>query len=149
LAHDSTTADRSPPARGRHRFRREDLGRFVRFCVIGGSSALASLLAMYLLTDVAHLHYLVSTVIVFLGANACTYLASRHFAFHGTRVRHVHGVPRYFAIAGASLVFNTGAMAALVSGLGMPYLIAAALLAVVNAPVNFVLHHVLTFRLGR
>ena len=59
------------------------------------------------------------------------------------------GSTRYFAIAGASLVFNTGAMAALVSGLGMPYLLAAALLAVVNAPVNFVLHHVLTFRLGR
>ena len=148
LAHDTSNAHVASAALAR-RTRREHFVRFLRFCLIGGSSALASLLAIYLLTDRAHLHYLVSTTLVFLGANACTYVASRRFAFHGTRVRHVQGVPRYFAIAGASLAFNTVFMAALVSGLGMPYLLAAALVALVNAPVNFALHHVLTFRIGR
>ena len=148
MAHDTSNADRSPAVARARRIRHDHLVRFARFCLIGGSAALASLLALYLLTDVAHLHYLASTVAVFLGVNACTYVASRRFAFHGTRVRHVHGVPRYFAIAGTSLVFNIAFMAALVSGLGMPYLLAAALLAIVNAPVNFVLHHVLTFRMS-
>jgi putative flippase GtrA len=153
LAHDlpdaAGPAAHVPPPATAHAPWREHAVRLARFCVIGGLSALSSLAALYLLTEVAHLHYLVSTVLVFLGTNACTYVAARRYAFDRTRVRHVEGVPRYFAIAGASLVANTFLMSVLVSGLGIHYLVAALLLAALNTPVNFVLHHVLTFRIGR
>lgn len=123
--------------------------RFVRFCVIGGVSAACSLGLLYVLVDIAHLQYLLGFLITFAVVNCLSYLASRRFAFRTTTVTLGNGLLRYFGIMTFGLALNMAAMAVLVSGLHFWPVAAAALLSLLNAPMNFLLHGRLTFATSR
>jgi putative flippase GtrA len=123
------------------------MNRFIRFCAVGGSMALLSMTLLWLLVDVADLNYLLSFAVTFLVANTLGYLGARRFTFETTRITMTQGLLRYFAVTGASLLLNTGAMAILVSGLHLWPVAASALLSAANAPVNFLVHRRVTFGL--
>ena len=120
---------------------------FLRFCLVGGVSALLSLLLLFILTDVLKFHYLVSFILGFFIVNSISYLASRHFTFGQSRFAAAEGAARYCAISLFSLGLNTLALRLLVSTLGMNYLAAALLLTFANAPLNYFLHRRLSFGL--
>ena len=121
--------------------------RFIRFCAVGGSMALLSMLLLWLLVDVAHLNYLLAFVLTFVVVNLLGYLGSRRFAFSTTQVQLTTGLMRYFAVMALGLLVNTGAMAVLVSGLHLWPVAASAVLSAVNAPLNFLIHRRVTFGL--
>ncbi|HUX72315.1 MAG TPA: glycosyltransferase [Steroidobacteraceae bacterium] len=121
---------------------------FVRFAVVGAASALFGWILLYLLVSVAGLYYLIAFALSFLIMNAIAYLTVGSYAFRSTGVSDHAGLFRYYAISLASLGCNGVALAILVERLGLNYLVAAAALAVANAPVNFILHRRLTYRIG-
>jgi putative flippase GtrA len=123
----------------------ETTKRFLRFCAIGAISAACSLGMLALLVDGAHLNYLVAFMITFLVINCLAYLASRRLAFRTTAVPLGAGLLRYFGVMLFGLVLNTGAMSILVARLHLEPLAAAAILCVLGAPINFLLHGRLTF----
>jgi putative flippase GtrA len=122
---------------------------FIRFCAIGGLSAACSLGMLYVLVDIAHMNYLLGFMLTFVVVNCLSYLASRRIAFQATTVTLGSGLVRYFGVMIFGLLLNLGAMAALVSGLHLRPVAAAAILCVLGAPMNFLLHGRLTFALGR
>jgi hypothetical protein len=48
--------------------------------MVGGVSALLSLLLLFILTDILKFHYLVSFILGFFIVNSISYMASRHFS---------------------------------------------------------------------
>ena len=120
----------------------------MRFAAIGAASALLGWILLYLLVRVAGLHYLAAFVLSFLVMNALAYLSAGRYAFRGKGMRDRAGLFRYYAISLASLGCNGLALAFLVERVGLNYLVAAAVLALANAPVNFLLHRRLTYRIG-
>jgi len=120
----------------------------MRFAVVGAASALLGWILLYLLVRVAGFHYLVAFVLSFLIMNALAYISAGRYAFRGQGTRDRAGLLRYYAISLASLGCNGLALAFLVERVGLNYLVAAAVLALANAPVNFLLHRRITYRIG-
>lgn len=126
---------------------RDRLGEFIRFLVVGGSSAVASWLLLFLFVEWGGLHYLAAFVLTFLVVNTAAYFFNGRYAFRGRGAGGHRALLRFYAISGASLAVNSLAMKLLVDGLGWWYLAAAIVLAAANAPVNYLLHRRLTYRL--
>lgn len=123
------------------------LGEFVRFLVVGGLSACSSWLLLFVCVEALRLHYLLAFVLTFLVVNTAAFFSNGRFAFRGRGEGGHAALLRFYAISGASLVANTFAMKGLVDLAGWWYLAAAVFLAAVNAPLNYLLHRTLTYRL--
>jgi putative flippase GtrA len=116
-----------------------------RYCLVGVASlglALGVLGAMHALLGV---NYLVAYCASFIMSNIAGYLLNARFTFV-TQSDH-GGAVRYMAVNAALLGANTVAMKLLVDSLGMWYIGAAILLAIVNAPVSFLAQRFITYRL--
>lgn len=125
------------------------LGSFFRFCLVGGTSATASVGLLYLLVDIVHMPYLPAFVLAFVLVNACSYMATRRFAFNTSTVDMRAGLLRYFVVTGTSLLMNSILMVVLVEGFGLNPVLANIVLAAVNAPLNFLVHRRVTFGVHR
>ena len=121
--------------------------RFVRFCVVGGSSAVLAVGLLYIAVDVLRQPYLPAFAAIFVVVNVYAYALSRRYAFTSTAVGVRTGLARYLTISAASLIFNALVLAGLVELLGLRPVIASALIGIANAPLNFLLHRKLTFSL--
>jgi len=121
---------------------------FLRFSGIGLLSAVLGWVLLYALVSVAGWNYLVAYTISFLAINALSYVTAGTYAFRAGDRGNRRGLLRYYLINLASLVCNGIALAALVGRFGLNYLVAAVLLSIVNAPINFLLHRRLTYRIG-
>lgn len=116
---------------------------------MGGSAAVLSVSSLYLAVDVLDLPYLPAFVCAFIGVSAFGYAASRRFAFRSTQVGVRSGLARYFGVTTASLLLNSAALVVLVEWCGLRPVIGTLFLAIANAPINFIVHSWLTFRIGR
>lgn len=126
-----------------------DSWNFVKFCLVGGGAAILSVSSLFVAVDVMKAPYLPSFVCIFVAVSALGYWASRRFAFRETRVHTRTGFVRYFSATSASLLVNSMLMVLLVERAGLRPVLATMLLAAANAPVNYLIHKRLTFRLGR
>jgi putative flippase GtrA len=112
--------------------------------VVGAASlglALGILAGLHALIGV---DYLVAYCVSFITSNVAGYLLNARFTFS---IRSDHsGAARYIAVNAALLGVNTAAMRLLVSILGVWYIGAAILLAIINAPVSFVAQRLITYR---
>lgn len=118
---------------------------FLKFCVIGGTSAAAAVGLLYVAVDILRVGYLPAFAVIFVLINVYAYAASRRFAFKNTSVGLRSGLARYFAVSGLSLVFNSILLVTLVEIVGLGPVAASALIGVANAPLNFILHRKVTF----
>jgi putative flippase GtrA len=126
---------------------RHRVWEFIRFLVVGGSAAVSSWLLLFLCVEFVGLGYLSAFVVTFVLVNTSAFYLNGRFAFRGQGESGHTALLRFYALSGASLVVNTLAMKGLVGILGWPYLLAAVFLSAVNAPVNYLLHRRLTYRL--
>jgi putative flippase GtrA len=90
------------------------------------------------LHDLAHLHYLLAYAVAFCCGNVLGYALNGRFTF-STRLTHT-GVLRYLLLNATLLVVNSLLMRALVDGAHIWYISASLMLAVINAPISFLLH---------
>ena len=126
---------------------RARLGEVIGFLVVGGLSAACSWLPLFLFVEALHLHYIVAFILTFLVVNTAAFYSNARIAFRGRGEGGHAALFRFYTVSGLSLVVNTLALKALVEGAGWWYLAAAVFLAGVNAPINYVLHRRLTYRL--
>lgn len=124
---------------------RERLRQLAKYCLVGLASlglALGILAGLHALLGV---NYLVAYCVAFITSNIAGYRLNARFTF--ATVSNHGAAARYMAVNAALLGANTAAMKLLVDVLGMWYIGAAILLAIVNAPVSFVAQRLITYRL--
>lgn len=123
--------------------------KFVRYAFVGGVCVLLNLAVLWLLTSVAGLHYLVSTMISFFTLTPVGFVLQKVVTFRTPRAAAPVEWPRYFATMAASFAANLGLMYLLVSLLGVWYLAAAAVVALCLLAANFLVNDNWSFALRR
>lgn len=123
--------------------------KFLRYAFVGGVCMLLNLLVLWLLTAVAGLHYLVSTMISFFTLTPLGFMLQKVVTFRTPRERAPIEWPRYFATMAASFAANLGLMYLFVSLLGVWYLAASVLVAAALLAANFVINNWWSFALRR
>jgi putative flippase GtrA len=123
--------------------------KFLSYAAIGGVIALLNLAALWLLTSIAGLHYLLSTLIAFLALTPLAFWLQKLVTFRTPRERAPVEWPRYFATMGASLAANLGLMYVLVSLLGLWYLAASVAVTGLFLAANFLVNERWSFALRR
>lgn len=117
--------------------------QLVRFCGVGVICLAASTAVLAALHDLAHLHYLLAYALAFCFGNVLGYALNGRFTF-SARLTHI-GVVRYLLLNCTLLVVNSMLMKVLVDGAHIWYIGASLLLAVVNAPLSFLLHRTFSY----
>jgi putative flippase GtrA len=111
------------------------------FCFVIGIGVLAGL------HELAGVYYLVAYGASFVVTSALGYVLNGRFTF-GTRGGDGPGVLRYMTVNFVLLLVNGAALRLLVEYFHLWYLGASLLLAVINTPVSFLAHRVVSYRLG-
>ena len=125
---------------------RARLLQLARFGSVGLLCACISIAVLVGLCELAHVNYLLAYFISFLVANICGYLLNGHFTFDASNNLKGKSFAVYVLINCASLAVNSLALRILVEGFGVWYLTATIALALINAPVNFIAHRALSYR---
>ena len=116
-----------------------------KYVVSGGSSACANIGVLYLLTEYAHVHYLLSAVLAFIVAFFISFFLQKFWTFKDTRKEMMHRqMAWYLVLSLLNLLVNTLLIYILVEYVHLWYVAAAvvsgALLAISNF---FVYKHVI------
>jgi putative flippase GtrA len=123
--------------------------RFAAFVLVGGLCLAANTLVLWGLTAGLGIHYLASTVIAFAAITPLGFLLNKLLTFRTRREHARIELPRYFGAMAASFGANLLLMYLLVSVLGMWYLAASILVAVVLVIGNFLASDRWSFRVQR
>lgn len=113
------------------------LQRFLRYVLVGGSTFGFDLILLYVVTTYLSVPYYLATPGAFLVAVSINYLVSRHHVFRGTE-RSLHTGYAYFitfALIGAGI--TTLGVTVLVTYLGLYFLYARVLVALLVGTLNY------------
>lgn len=119
---------------------------FVRFLVVGGLCYLLGLALLYWFTEHLGFHYLLSLVIAMLILSIIGWAMNRNWTFRSIDPRWFAEAQRYLAANFSAWLLTFVLMALLVSGFGVNYLHASAVIAALMAVFNFLLHRHWSFR---
>lgn len=120
--------------------------RFGAFVLVGGVCLALNTFALWLLTSALGVHYLLSTVIGFAAITPLGFLLNKILTFRTRREYARIELPRYVGAMAASFGTNLALMYLLVSVLGMWYLAASILVALVLVIGNFLTSDRWSFR---
>lgn len=123
--------------------------KFFPYALVGGSCLLLNFVVLWLLTSVVGLHYLVSTMISFLTLTPVGFALQKTFTFRTPGERTRVEWPRYFVTMGSSFAANLALMYVLVSLLGVWYLAASLIVAVLLFSASFLVNDRWSFALRR
>ena len=114
--------------------------KFLAYAFVGGICTLLNLAVQWLCTSVVGLHYLVSTLVAFFTLTPVGFWLQKLFTFRTPRAAAKIEWPRYLVITACSLAANLALMYVLVSLLGVWYLLAAMIVALLLLAANFLLN---------
>lgn len=117
-----------------------------RFLITGALCFLVGIFLLYVLTDIARIHYLVSMSIALLVVNLLGWLLNRKWTFESKSANKKWEFARYIAVGLAGYGVTLLLMALLVSVFGINYLIASVIVALLMLLANFVTHRNWSFR---
>jgi putative flippase GtrA len=120
--------------------------RFVVFVLVGGVCLALNTIVLWMLTSVLGLHYLASTMIAFFALTPLGFWMNKILTFRTRREYARIELPRYFAAMATSFVLNLALMYLLVTGLGVWYLAASLVVAVLLVCFNFLASDRWSFR---
>jgi putative flippase GtrA len=121
--------------------------QLLRFCTVSLFCFALGLGVLTGLHELAGVHYLVAYVASFVVTSTLGYLLNGRYTFragNGDR----SGLMRYMLVNVGLLLVNGSALRLLVEHFHVWYLSATLLLAVLNTPVSFLAHRVVSYRLG-
>lgn len=121
-------------------------GRFLAFVLVGGFCLAVNTVALWALTSVLGIHYLLSTVIAFFSITPLGFLLNKVLTFRTRREHTPIELPRYFTAMAGSFAANLALMYLLVSVLGLWYLAASLMVAALLVSVNFLTSDRWSFR---
>lgn len=122
--------------------------QLARFCGVSLACFALGLAVMTGLHELAGVHYLVAYVASFLVTSTLGYLLNGRYTFraHGG---DGSGLLRYMLVNAGLLILNGTALRVLVEYVHIWYLYATLALAMINTPVSFLAHRIVSYRLGR
>ena len=123
--------------------------RFATFVLVGGLCLALNTVALWILTSLVGLHYLASTMIAFFALTPLGFWLNKVLTFRTRREYARIELPRYFSAMATSFAANLALMYLLVSVLGVWYLAASLIVAVVLVCFNFLTSDRWSFRVQR
>ena len=123
--------------------------RFSVFVLVGGFCLALNTAALWVLTSGIGLHYMLSTIIAFFAITPLGFLMNKVLTFRTRREYAPIELPRYFTAMAASFAANIALMYLLVSVLGVWYLAASLMVAVLLVSFNFLTSDRWSFRVQR
>lgn len=126
----------------------ERILQLARFGAVGLVCFALGLAVLVGLHELLRVNYLLAYVASFVMTNTVGYRLNASFTFGTSSVDHT-GAARYMLVNLALLCVNTAALKLLVDTAHLWYVAAAILLAVINTPISFLAHRLMTYRLGR
>jgi putative flippase GtrA len=119
------------------------------YAMVGGTCLLLNFVVLWLLTSVIGLHYLASTMISFFTLTPVGFVLQKVVTFRTPQAAARVEWPRYFVTMGASFAANLALMYVLVSLLGVWYLAASLIVAMLLLGASFVVNDRWSFALRR
>jgi putative flippase GtrA len=143
-----TTAVELPfRARVRHGIRRTDNWlQLVRFAAVGASGYVVNLAIFASCVHLMAIDYRVSSVIAFLVSVANNFWWNRHWTFDAKHNHPVDQGARFFAVSILAFGFTYVVLVALVTGTGMPKVVAQAFAIAAGTPLSFLGQKLWSFR---
>jgi len=123
--------------------------RFSVFVLVGGFCLALNTAALWVLTSGIGLHYMLSTILAFFAITPLGFLMNKVLTFRTRREYAPIELPRYFTAMAASFAANIALMYLLVSVLGVWYLAASLMVAVLLVSFNFLTSDRWSFRVQR
>jgi putative flippase GtrA len=134
-------------SRVRHGMRRtHNWLQLVRFVTVGASGYVVNLAVFAGCVHLLEIDYRIASVIAFLVSVTNNFWLNRHWTFDA---RHAHPVDqgaRFFAVSVLAYGFTYVVLVALVSGAGMPKVVAQAIAIVAGTPLSFLGQKLWSFR---
>lgn len=125
--------------------------QLVKFCAVGGSGVLVNMLVFSTLTEwVFSVHHLIAATLAFIVALTNNFWWNRHWTF-GARDGHAgFQAARFFTVSLIAFGIQVSILELLVTGAGLPAILAQALSIAAATPVNFIGNKMWSFgRRGR
>jgi putative flippase GtrA len=120
--------------------------QLARFCAIGLLCFGLSTALLAALCELGHVYYLTAFVATFLVSCVVGYSLNGRYTFPGHAGFDGRALARYVAVNAVLLAINSIALPILVESFRAWYLAATVILAVLNIPVTFLAHRLLTYR---
>jgi putative flippase GtrA len=122
--------------------------QLARFSAVSLSCFVLGLGVLTGLHELAAVHYLVAYIASFVVTSSLGYLLNGRYTFRAGN-GDSSGLLRYMGVNVCLLLVNGAALRLLVEQFHVWYLTATLLLAVINTPVSFLAHRIVSYRLGR
>jgi putative flippase GtrA len=122
--------------------------QLARFCIVGLTCYVANIVALAVLCEVLRIHYVVAYIAVFFMGNALGYWLNKRFTFSLSTPLDRAAMTRYLLVNCVMLALSTAALHVLVEWAHIWYLAAVTIIAGVNAPVSFLAHRVVSYRIA-
>jgi putative flippase GtrA len=123
----------------------EKHAQLVRFVLSGGTATISNLLVVFVLTDLLHVYYLLSSTAAFVTSFSVSFMLQKFWTFNDRKVDVVHKqLAISLSIAGFNLLLNTLFMYVFVEYVGLHYFVAQLLsTALIACETFFMYRHVI------
>jgi putative flippase GtrA len=119
------------------------LGRFV---AVGASGYVVNLLVFAFCVHVLAIDYKVAAVVSFIVSVLNNFWWNRHWTFGAKEAHPIHQAARFFAVSLVAFGFSYVVLVSLVSGAGLPKVVAQALSIAAATPLSFLGQKLWSFR---
>jgi len=123
---------------------RKVFGEAIRFSIVGAVNVAFNIASIVMLTELFHLHYIFSYLIVFAAATLIGFLLNRSWSFGIVDGEARKDLFRYVSFTTLTLVVAITGIRFLDMILGN-YVVAVAIVSALLAPVNFIVHRTWSF----
>ena len=122
--------------------------RLVKFCVVGGTSTVAALITLWLLTDAVGVHYLGSNIVAAAVSTALWFAGNMRWTFSDRKTTG-WSVPKTLLVRVTAIGLHTALLALFVEVFGVWYVTGAVLAVLVEFTLSYTLSNQWIWRHGR
>ena len=119
---------------------------YIKYIISGCTGALVNLSTLFILTEFAHVYYLLSAVIAFFVSLTVGFNLQKKWTFRDDNKKVFKQVALYFTITGANLFINMSLLYFLVEKLDVWYMLAQVIIYGSLSIFSFILYKFLVFK---
>jgi dolichol-phosphate mannosyltransferase len=120
-----------------------------KFCLVGSTGYAINLAVFTLLAVVLDVHHIAAATVAFLVALANNFWWNRHWTFKAGDGHAGFQAARFFVVSVLAFLFSLAMLELLISGLGVPKVLAQAISIAAATPLNFLGNKMWSFGQGR
>jgi putative flippase GtrA len=120
-----------------------------KFCLVGGTGYALNLAVFTLLAVVLDVHHIAAATAAFLVALTNNFWWNRHWTFKARDGHAGFQAMRFFVVSVLAFLFSLAMLELLISGLGVPKVLAQAISIAAATPLNFLGNKMWSFGQGR